>query len=59
MKTGFIIKIKLKWSLLTGGSCTGVDLELNLLGRGDIEWSLLTGSRYSEFFVSTGLIVCI
>jgi hypothetical protein len=45
-----------RWSLLTGGRCSEVDLVLKLLGR-DLEWSLLTGGRYSEVVVSTGLTV--
>ena len=45
-----------RWSLLTGGRCSEVDLVHKLLGR-DLEWSLLTGGRYSEVVVSTGLTV--
>jgi hypothetical protein len=41
---------------LTGGRCSEVDLVLKLLGR-DLEWSLLTGGRYSEVVVNTGLTV--
>jgi hypothetical protein len=41
---------------LTGGRCSEVDLVLKLLGR-DLEWPLLTGGRYSEVVVSTGLTV--
>ena len=43
---------------MTGGRCSEVDLVLKLLGR-DLEWSLLTGGRYSEVVVSTGLTVLI
>ena len=45
-----------RWSLLTSGCCSEVDLVLKLLGR-DLGWSLLTGGRYSEVVVSTGLTV--
>jgi hypothetical protein len=41
---------------LTGGHYSEVDLVLKLLRR-DLEWSLLTGGRYSEVVVSTGLTV--
>jgi len=41
---------------LTGGRCSEVDLVLKLLGR-VLEWSLLTGGRYSEVVVNTGLTV--
>ena len=44
------------WPWLTGGRCSEVDLVLILLGR-DLEWSLLTGGRYLEVVVNTGLIV--
>jgi hypothetical protein len=41
---------------LTGGRCSEVDLALKLLGR-DLGWSLLTGGRYLEVVVCTGLTV--
>ena len=41
---------------MTGGRCSEVDLVLKLLGR-VLEWSLLTGGRYSEVVVNTGLTV--
>ncbi len=41
---------------MTGGHCSEVDLGLKLLGR-DLEWLLLTGGRYSEVVVNTGLTV--
>ncbi len=41
---------------MTGGHCSEVDLVLKLLGQ-DLRWSLLTGGRYSEVVVSTGLTV--
>ena len=46
-----------RWSQLTGGRCSKVDLALRLLGQ-DLEWSLLTGCRYLEVVVNnTGLTV--
>ena len=47
-----------RWSLLTGGRCSEVDLVLKMLGR-VLGWSLLKGGRYSEVVVSTGLTVSI
>jgi len=41
---------------VAAGRCSEVDLVLKLLGR-DLEWSLLTGGRYSEVVVNTGLTV--
>ncbi len=41
---------------MTGGRCSEVVLGLNLLGR-VLGWSLLTGGRYSEVVVNTGLTV--
>jgi len=41
---------------LTGGRCSEVALVQSLLGR-VLGWSLLTGGRYSEVVVSTGLTV--
>ena len=41
---------------MTGGRCSEVDLVLKLLGR-DLVRSLLTGGRYSEVVVNTGLTV--
>ena len=52
----FGTKLGGRWSQLTGGRCSGVDLVLKMLGR-DLEWSLLTGGCYSEVVVSTGLTV--
>ena len=55
--TGFsIFQLDLggRWSLLTGGRCSEVDLALKFVGP-DLEWSLLTGG--SEVVVSTGLTV--
>ena len=52
----FQLDLRGRWSLLTNGRCSEVDLVLKLLGR-DLEWSLLTGGRYSEVVVSTGLTV--
>ena len=43
---------------MTGGRCSEVDLVLKLLGR-DLEWPLMTGGRYSEVVVSTGLTVLV
>jgi len=42
---------------LTGGRFSEEDLALKLLGW-DVERSLLTGGRYSEVVVRTGLTVC-
>ncbi len=39
-----------------GGRCSEVVLVLILLGR-DLGWWLLTGGRYSEVVVNTGLTV--
>ena len=47
-----------RWSLLTGGRCSEVDLALKFFGP-DLEWSLLTGGRCSEVVVSTGLTVLV
>jgi hypothetical protein len=47
-----------RWSQLTGGCCSEVDLVLKLFGR-DLGLSLLTGGRYSEVVVSSDLIVYI
>ena len=44
--------------MLTGGRCSEVDLVLKMLGR-DLEWSLLTGGRYSEVVVNTCLTVVV
>jgi hypothetical protein len=41
---------------LTGSRYLGVVLVLKLLER-DLGWSLLTGGRYSEVDISTGLTV--
>ena len=41
---------------MTIGRYSEVDLVLKLLGR-DLEWSLLTGGRYSEVVISSGLTV--
>ena len=43
---------------MTGGRCSEVDLVLKLFGR-NLEWSLLTGGRYLEVVVSTGLTVSV
>ncbi len=42
--------------ILTGGRCSEVNLVLKLLGQ-DLGWLFLTGGRYSEVVVSTGLTV--
>ncbi len=45
-----------RWLYLTSGRCSEVNLVLKLLGR-VLEWSLLTGGRYLEVVVNTGLTV--
>ncbi len=44
------------WSWFTGGHCSELVLLLKLLWW-DFGWSLLTGGRYLEVLVNTGLTV--